>query len=283
MGDRQLRCCIIDTSDVNITKIFTVNQISMQELSDIISWENFEHHLPLDLLQEYQESFQIMDRRSTGKISTQELLFVFSSINIHLTQQQIKYYANEVFSIDFINNDDRIFEFYHFVGLIVAITTECVSSEDFMSVFKEFDKDKDGFITKDDLKSLLMRLGDDITDDDIIDMISEADRDGDGMVSMEDFMEVMRVTTGVDAPQIDPPEDIFIKSKQTTQSRNKNCNKTNRKFSVLSLFSNDGCNLEVLETILKPENIKHQKNILKRAKVFLKAQFRKRFCKALKN
>jgi len=255
----------------------------MQELSEIISWENFEHHLPLDLLQEYQESFQIMDRRNTGKISTQELLFVFSSINIHLTQQQIKYYTNEIFHIDFINSDDRIFEFYHFVGLIVAITTECVSSEDFMSVFKEFDKDKDGFITKDDLKSLLMRLGDDITDDDVIDMISEADRDGDGMVSMEDFMEVMRVTTGVDAPQIDPPEDIFIKSKQTTQSRNKNCNKTNRKFSVLSLFSNDGCNLEVLETILKPENIKHQKNILKRAKVFLKAQFRKRFCKALKN
>merc|ERR1712136_113425 len=197
MGDRQLRCCIIDTSDVNITKIFTVNQISMQELSDIISWENFEHHLPLDLLQEYQESFQIMDRRSTGKISTQELLFVFSSINIHLTQQQIKYYTNEIFHIDSINNDDRIFEFYHFVGLVVAITTECVSSEDFISIFKEFDKDKDGFITKDDLKSLLMRLGDDITDDDVI--------------------EVMRVTTGVDAPQIDPPEDIFIKSKQTTQ------------------------------------------------------------------
>jgi len=257
----------------------------MQELSEIISWENFEHHLPLDLLQEYQESFQIMDRRNTGKISTQELLFVFSSINIHLTQQQIKYYTNEIFHIDFINNEDRIFEFYHFVGLIVAITTECVSSEDFISVFKEFDKDKDGFITKEDLKSLLMRLGDDITDDDVIDMMREADKDGDGMVSMEDFMEVMRVTNGnVNAPQIDPPEeDIFIKSKQQTkQNKNKNCNKNNRKFSVLSLFSNDGCNLEVLETILKPENIKHQKNILKRAKVFLKAQFRKRFCRAIK-
>ena len=129
-----------------------------------------------------------------------------------------------------------------------------------------------------------MRLGDDITDDDVREMMKEADKDGDGMVSMDDFIEVMRVTDGnVSTHQIDNEEDIFIKSKQTKQHKNNSCNKNNRKFSVLSLFSNDGCNLEVLETILKPENIKHQKNILKRAKLFLKAQFRKRFCKALKS
>jgi len=229
-----------------------------------------------------------MDQKNTGKISLQELSFVFSSINIHLTKTQIQYYTNEIFNIDIkdTDQDNRIFEFCHFVGLIVAITTECVSNEDFIHIFNEFDKDKDGFITKKDLKALLMRLGDDVTDDDVTEMMKEADQDGDGMVSLNDFVSVIKVTKGT-APihENDEFDSDKLLLPPVINNENNNCNKArNRKFSVLSLFSNDGCNLEVLETIiLRPDNIKNQKNVLKRARVFLKSQFKKRFFKSIKN
>ncbi len=53
--------------------------------------------------------------------------------------------------------------------------------------FDVMDENKDGQVTKDELKKLLQGLGEDVTDEIVNEMISIADDNGDGKVNFEEF------------------------------------------------------------------------------------------------
>ena len=53
--------------------------------------------------------------------------------------------------------------------------------------FEVMDANKDGEVTKDELKSLLKGLGEDVTDEVVDEMIKIADENGDGKIQFEEF------------------------------------------------------------------------------------------------
>jgi centrin-1 len=57
--------------------------------------------------------------------------------------------------------------------------------------FSLMDKDKDGFISMQDLKTLCKEMDITLKDEELDDMIYEADSDGDGKVSKEEFVKMM--------------------------------------------------------------------------------------------
>ena len=65
--------------------------------------------------------------------------------------------------------------------------------------FAVFDKDEDGFISVEDLKSVLTNLDQNFTEQEINDMVRETDTDGDGKISYNGEM-LYRVAT-YDSPQ----------------------------------------------------------------------------------
>ncbi|EAY12928.1 EF hand family protein [Trichomonas vaginalis G3] len=54
-----------------------------------------------------------------------------------------------------------------------------------------FDKDQDGYISFEDLKSITDELGENLTEQELLDMIKEADREKKGMIGKEDFYRVL--------------------------------------------------------------------------------------------
>ena len=50
------------------------------------------------------------------------------------------------------------------------------------------DANKDGVVTKDELKNLLKGLGEDVTDEVVDEMISIADENNDGKIQFEEFV-----------------------------------------------------------------------------------------------
>ena len=57
--------------------------------------------------------------------------------------------------------------------------------------FAVFDVDKDGYITKSELRQVMNRLGENLTDKQLDAMIKEADKDGDGKINAKEFKALM--------------------------------------------------------------------------------------------
>ena len=49
------------------------------------------------------------------------------------------------------------------------------------------DTNKDGFVTKDEIKTLLKGLGEDVTDEFVDEMLNNTDTNGDGKIAFDEF------------------------------------------------------------------------------------------------
>jgi hypothetical protein len=64
----------------------------------------------------------------------------------------------------------------------------------YRSIFDQFfdHRDGNGCIDSNELKTILMRLGSDVTDEELSTMMKTADRDGDGQIDFEEFMSLLK-------------------------------------------------------------------------------------------
>ena len=60
--------------------------------------------------------------------------------------------------------------------------------------FAVFDVDKDGYITKSELRQVMNRLGENLTDAQLDAMIKEADSDKDGRIDINEFRSLMKLS-----------------------------------------------------------------------------------------
>jgi calmodulin len=66
-----------------------------------------------------------------------------------------------------------------------------LDSDKLKQMFKEWDKDGNGTIDKDELKKGTKSLGLDFDDATIDQMLLEADKNGDGKIQLEEFISIM--------------------------------------------------------------------------------------------
>ena len=57
--------------------------------------------------------------------------------------------------------------------------------------FNVFDKDKSGFICREELRQVMINLGESTTEEELDEMMNEADINKDGKVSFEEFEKIM--------------------------------------------------------------------------------------------
>ncbi|KAF2287792.1 hypothetical protein GH714_002992 [Hevea brasiliensis] len=82
-------------------------------------------------------------------------------------------------------------EFGEFLNLVARKMKESDADEELKEAFKVFDKDQDGYISPDELRHVMINLGEKLTDEELEQMIKEADLDGDGQVNYEEFVRMM--------------------------------------------------------------------------------------------
>eukprot|EP01080_Neovahlkampfia_damariscottae_P002536 gene2536-3498_t len=135
---------------------------------------------------EFQEAFNLFDQNGDGDISVEELKIVFSNIGHEPTDEELENMLNEV---DKDGNGKIDFDEF------CQIMKSKMSTEDPRTIlqkyFNDFDKNKDGFLTSEELKAVMKTIGEELTDDEVDAMIQYADKDGDGKVGIEDFFSVM--------------------------------------------------------------------------------------------
>ena len=68
---------------------------------------------------------------------------------------------------------------------------ETTQEEELKARFQMFDRDGNGLIDRDELKTVMQELGEKLSEEDIDEMIEEADTNNDGFIDYEEFARYM--------------------------------------------------------------------------------------------
>ncbi|KAK4370699.1 hypothetical protein RND71_010174 [Anisodus tanguticus] len=138
---------------------------------------------------ELRRIFQIFDRNGDGRITKKELNDSLENMGIFIPDLELTHMIEK---IDV--NGDGCVDIGEFGSLYQTIMDERDEEEDMREAFNVFDQNGDGFISVDELKSVLASLGlkQGRTIEDCKQMIKKVDIDGDGMVNFAEFKQMMR-------------------------------------------------------------------------------------------
>jgi len=144
-----------------------------------------------DVLNEYQvgqfqDAFSECDTDKDGFIASSQLGQVLRQIGQNPTDAEIQDMINEV-----DGNGSGLIEFPQFLNLMAKKISELDAEDEIREAFRFFDRDGNGFITRHELKTVMMNLGEKLTDDECDLIVEEADIDGDGKINYEEFYFLM--------------------------------------------------------------------------------------------
>ncbi|KAJ6682831.1 CALMODULIN [Salix koriyanagi] len=143
--------------------------------------------LAKELVAELQEAFCLFDKDGDGCITFEELATVIKSLHDHsATDEELHIMMSEA-DVD----GNGTIEFVEFLNLMARKMRENDAYEELKEVFKVFDKDHDGYISPNELRHVMINLGEHLTEKESEEMIREADWDGDGQVNYEEFVKIM--------------------------------------------------------------------------------------------
>lgn len=139
--------------------------------------------------QELKRVFQMFDRNGDGRITRKELKDSLENLGIHMTEPDMVAMIEKIDA-----NGDGCVDIDEFGDLYQSIMDEKDEEEDIREAFNVFDQNRDGFITVEELRSVLGSLGlkQGRTIEDCKRMIKKVDADGDGMVDFKEFKAMMR-------------------------------------------------------------------------------------------
>lgn len=145
-------------------------------------------NLTQEQIEKFKEAFSQFDKNGDGKITKAEFTTVMESFGQKTTTAEIEYLIKE-----FDTNGDGTISFTEFLTMMVQDRAKCFDDEtEMQKAFCVMDKDGDGFLSKDELRHMMINLGEKSTEEEIDDMIREFDADGDGRINFEEFMKIFK-------------------------------------------------------------------------------------------
>ena len=137
-------------------------------------------------ISEFHEVFSLIDKNADGAITIKELGVVMRSLGQSPTEDELQEMINDVDT-----NGNGTIEFSEFINKMAGKMAYSPSEIDTYEAFRVFDKDGNGFISPSELRYVMTKMGQELTDEEVDQMIQEADMDGDGQVNYREFVKMM--------------------------------------------------------------------------------------------
>ncbi|CAN8286682.1 unnamed protein product [Cochlearia groenlandica] len=145
-------------------------------------------------LSELKRVFEMFDKNNDGRITKEELNDSLENLGIYIPDKDLTQMIQKLDS-----NGDGCVDIEEFESLYKTIVDEHrndgeTEEEDMRDAFNVFDQDRDGFITVEELRSVMGSLGlkQGRTLEGCKKMIMQVDEDGDGSVDYKEFLQMMR-------------------------------------------------------------------------------------------
>ena len=136
-------------------------------------------------ISEFKETFSKFDKDEDGTLSVSEFGAIMRSAGLNPTPTELVDWVNE-----FDQTGSGTVDFSGFLALMSIKLKEEETKKDMKEMFLVFDKNGDGFISRDELSLGFKSLGEELSDKDIDDIITEGDVDGDGKLSFDEFRRI---------------------------------------------------------------------------------------------
>lgn len=156
-------------------------------------------------IKDLRTAFDLLDRDQDGHVTPEELQFMLRNLGIHVRDELIDDLLREASRTGSGLIDET--EFLQWVARIQALKEETSPSnssssssststtqaadddltQDLVAAFRVFDRDGNGYITRDELKSAMDMIGENVTEYQLNEMLELADADKDGRINYEDF------------------------------------------------------------------------------------------------
>ncbi|XP_058285449.1 calmodulin-like protein 3 [Hylobates moloch] len=124
---------------------------------------------------EFKEAFSLFDKDGDGCITTRELGTVMRSLGQNPTEAELRDMMSEI-----DRDGNGTVDFPEFLGMMARKMKDTDNEEEIREAFRVFDKDGNGFVSAAELRHVMTRLGEKLSDEEVDEMIRAADTDGDG-------------------------------------------------------------------------------------------------------
>ncbi|XP_017956128.1 calcium-binding protein E63-1 isoform X3 [Drosophila navojoa] len=153
-------------------------------------------------------AFDLLDRNRDGRVTANELQFMLKNLGINVRDEIIHDLIREAsHSGNGLINEA---EFLQWVGRIQALRDEQQQqhddstsnaskpideaddvTEDLIAAFRVFDRDGNGFITRDELQTAMEMIGEPLNEQQVEQLLAIADLDQDGRINYEEFTRLL--------------------------------------------------------------------------------------------
>jgi len=139
-----------------------------------------------DKIMSFKKAFSKFDKNNCGLIKSKLLGNILRALGMNPTEAELQ---------DMINDVDKdgtgLLNFPNFLYMMAKKENDEEAEDEIREAFKVFDGDGNGFISRTELRHVMMNLGEAISEEECDAMVDEADKDGDGSINYEEFYAMM--------------------------------------------------------------------------------------------
>mmetsp|Transcript_29366 Transcript_29366/g.50307 ORF Transcript_29366/g.50307 Transcript_29366/m.50307 type:complete len:289 (-) Transcript_29366:212-1078(-) len=131
---------------------------------------------------EVHNAFSRFDRNGDGSIEAKEMLVVMREMGVRNKDDEARAL---IASVD-IDGNGRV-EFDEFLAMMARRILTIDGEVELEQAFQLFDADNSGYVTADEVRSLMQSSGDPLSDAEVEEMIALADPDANGRITIDEF------------------------------------------------------------------------------------------------
>ena len=194
-GNHECFCITLTNETAEKTCVYFSPSVYSEPTTDIFCFESEEEatreekmasEMTSEQIAEFQEAFNMFDKDRDGVITTKELGTVMRALGQNPTNAEL---ADMISQAD--KDDSGTIDFPEFLAMMAPLLRDRSGEENLADPFRVFDKDGNGVISREELREVMLNLGEKLTEEEVDEMLREADVDGDGQINYEEFVRMI--------------------------------------------------------------------------------------------
>lgn len=138
-------------------------------------------------VQELKAAFSMLDKNQDGRVNAAEIKHMLDKLGIVWTEPMIQQLIDQASQ----KGDGLIDEEEFLTWMAKQGVHDDDVMEDLLAAFRVFDKDRNGYITRDELRTAMDMIGEPMSETQLDDMLKATDIDNDGRINYEEFVRIL--------------------------------------------------------------------------------------------